>query len=74
MSNIDYPCNVYYQSWLLRGDNPQCYNGTYNDQKDFWSSCDQIKKEENLQAQANDKAVYLFRLYHYNLKSATYRV
>lgn len=68
MSNIDYPCNVYYQSWLLRGDNPQRYNGTYNDQKDFWSSCDQIKKEENLQAQANDKAVYLFRLYHYNKK------
>lgn len=64
MSNVNYPCNVYYQSWLLRGDNPQCYNDNYRDQQDFWSICNKIEKEETQHARGNDNAVQLFRLYH----------
>lgn len=64
MSNVDYPCNVYYQSWLLRGDNPQCYNDNIRDQQDFWSICNKIEKEEMQHARGNDNAVQLFRLYH----------
>ena len=66
MNIVDYPCEVYYQSWLLRGDNPECYNDNYRNQQDFWSSCDKIETEEIQQARRNDKAVNLFRLYHCN--------
>lgn len=64
MSIEDFPCEVYYQSWLLRGDNPECYNGNYRNQQDFWSLCDRIEKEEMRQARVNDKAINLYRLYH----------
>lgn len=64
MSIVNSPCNAYYQSWLLRGDNPLCYNGTYGNQQDFWSLCDKIETEEMQQARENDTAVNLYRLYH----------
>ena len=64
MSIVDSPCNAYYQSWLLRGDYPLCYNGTYRNQQDFWSLCDKIETEEMQQARENDTAVNLYRLYH----------
>lgn len=64
MSSEDYPCEAYYQSWLLRGDNPQSYNDNYRNQQDFWSLCDKIETEEIQQARDNDKAVNLYRLYH----------
>lgn len=66
MSIEDYPCDVYYQSWLLRGDNPQCYNGTYRNQLDFWGSCDKIGTGEIQQARENEKVINLYRLYHYD--------
>lgn len=64
MSIVDSPCNAYYQSWLLRGDYPLCYNGTYRNQQDFWSLCDKIETEEMQQARENDTAVNLYHLYH----------
>lgn len=64
MSTVDYPCTTYYQSWLLRGDNPQCYNYNYRNQQDFWSLCDKIETEEIQHARENDKAVNLYRFYH----------
>lgn len=64
MRIVDSPCNAYYQSWLLRGDNPLCYNGIYGNQQDFWSLCDKIETEEMQQARENDTAVNLYRLYH----------
>lgn len=66
MNIEDFPCEVYYQSWLLRGDNPECYNDNYRNQQDFWSRCNMIEKKEIQQARDNGKAVKLYRFYHYD--------
>lgn len=61
-------CDIrdYYDSWLLRGDNPTT---TYNRRPsiiDRWERYDYSEDEEVMVARDNHKAVNLYNAYHYN--------
>lgn len=63
--------NTYYDSWKLRGDNPENFkNGFFElnyGLKDDWSECG-INKifPENYRIRYNPEAAYLYHTYHYN--------
>ena len=62
----------YYESWLLRGDNPACYEHFYSDGPDFsykvsqWSRFDLNNDSDAFFARKNRLACELYHNYHYN--------
>lgn len=59
----------YYQSWLLRGDNPEAYRNPWavnHDSTTFFDIYALNNKAEVCEARLNEKACYLYYLYHYN--------
>lgn len=62
----------YYESWLLRGDNPACYEHFYSDGTDFsykvsqWSRFDLNNDSDAVSARKNRLACELYHNYHYN--------
>lgn len=66
-----FPINTYYDSWKLRGDNPEYFKKGYFDleasQKTEWDEYG-INKQfpENYRIRYNPEAAYLYHIYHYN--------
>lgn len=66
-----FPINTYYDSWKLRGDNPEYFRKGYFDleasQKTEWDEYG-INKQfpENYRIRYNPEAAYLYHIYHYN--------
>lgn len=67
----------YYESWLLRGDNPARYINTGNidvdlsDKLSLWSRYDLNNDSEAVEARKNPEACKLYRSYHYDLSVRT---
>lgn len=67
--------NTYYQSWLLRGDSPECYafetdnifelSNSVDEALDCWLRVSLNHKQEVDEARANPKARKLYTYYHY---------
>lgn len=65
------PFEIYYQSWLLRGDNPYLYlNKDFNPDNfkplTFWERCGLNDDEIYNAVRKNKMAVKLYRAYHFN--------
>lgn len=66
-----FPINTYYDSWKLRGDNPQYFEKGYFDleasRKTEWDEYG-INKQfpENYRIRYNPEAAYLYHIYHFN--------
>lgn len=63
--------NTYYDSWKLRGDNPECYQRGYFRMSDYyfdeWHDYDVNKVfPENYRIRYNPEAAFLYHTYHYN--------
>ena len=57
----------YYQSWLLRGDNPYCYsNNGMNDNAGRWFRYSKNEQEDACKARRNKVARDLFTRYHFD--------
>lgn len=66
-----FPINTYYDSWKLRGDNPEYFKRGYFDlEASRMTEWDEygINKQfpENYRIRYNPEAAYLFHIYHYN--------
>lgn len=61
---------TYYQSWLLRGDNPECYQTNerfyLNSSVSDWNKCNYVWNDLQAEARENEEARKLVHLYHYN--------
>ena len=64
--------DLYYKSWLLRGDNPEVYKNQGKNSEfkmvhtDFWEYCNINNFSEEVKiARQNRLARYLYKLYHY---------
>lgn len=73
LGDADNVCSVtiedYYQSWLLRGDNPKAYMNPWavnHECMNFYDIYALNNKAEVCEARLNQKACYLYYLYHYN--------
>lgn len=60
----------YYQSWLLRGDNPEYYSGRsgFTASSGYWYAFDLNTTSDSILARKNDVARKLYYDYHYNRK------
>ena len=58
----------YYQSWLLRGDNPEYYSGRsgFTASSGYWYAFDLNTTSDSMLARKNDIAQKLYYDYHYN--------
>lgn len=66
-----FPINTYYDSWKLRGDNPEYFRrGFFDLEASTRTEWDEygINKEfpENYRIRYNPEAAYLYHMYHYN--------
>ncbi len=66
-----FPINTYYDSWKLRGDNPEYFKkGYFNLEAGRRTEWDEfgINKQfpENYRIRYNPEAAYLYHIYHYN--------
>lgn len=66
-----FPINTYYDSWKLRGDNPEYFKrGFFDLEASKMTEWDEygINKEfpENYRIRYNPEAAYLYHIYHYN--------
>lgn len=65
---------TYYQSWLLRGDNPYCYNcnagvdTSTNQSVDPWERVSLVDSHSVNDARKNPEACQLYYLYHFDMK------
>lgn len=71
-SQYHFSISTYYDSWKLRGDNPQYFKSGYFKLENSLNSWDEhgINKEypENYRIRYNPEAAYLYYLYHYSAK------